>query len=89
MTQSLPIFYMICSAIFFSVMYGLIKYLDNFSVYQIIFFRATGTLVFTIPLVLKTKLPFFGKNKKILFLRGFVGLISMIFFFQSISYLNL
>ncbi|WP_420793200.1 DMT family transporter [Polaribacter ponticola] len=46
-----------------------------------------GTLAFTIPLVLKYKIPFWGNNKKLLFLRGFVGVISITCFFNSLNYL--
>lgn len=80
---------MIYSIVATSIMYGVIKYLKDFSVYQIIFFRSILTLSITTPLILKNKIYFFGNNKKILLLRGFLGLISMIFFFQSIKYLDL
>ena len=80
---------MIYSIVATSIMYGVIKYLKDFSVYQIIFFRSILTLSITTPLILKNKIDFFGNNKKILLLRGFLGLISMIFFFQSIKYLDL
>jgi len=70
-------------------MYAIIKYLEDFSTYQIIFFRSITTLAVTTPLILKYKINILGNNKGILILRGFLGLISMIFFFQSIKYLDL
>ena len=80
---------MLCSVVATSIMYAIIKYLKDFSVYQIIFFRAIVTLAFTIPFILINKIKILGNNKRILFLRSFLGLISMTFFFQSIKYLDL
>jgi drug/metabolite transporter (DMT)-like permease len=80
---------MLLSVLSTSLMFAIVKYLNGFSVYQIIFFRAVVTLSFTIPLMLKNNLNIFGNNKKILSLRGLLGLISMIFFFQSMKYLDL
>jgi len=80
---------MVYSVIATSLMYAIIKYLKDFSVYQIIFFRAIVTLAFTTPLILISKIKILGNNKLILLFRGFLGLISMVFFFQSIKYLDL
>jgi len=80
---------MLYSVVATSIMYAIIKYLKDFSVYQIIFFRAIVTLAFTIPFILINKIKILGNNKRILFLRSFLGLISMTFFFQSIKYLDL
>ena len=78
---------MIFSVIAFAIMNAIIKYLTIFNVYQVVFFRSIGTLFFTIPLILKYKLPIFGSNKKLLFLRAFFGVISITCFFQSLNYL--
>lgn len=80
---------MLYSVVATSIMYAIIKYLKDFSIYQIIFFRAIVTLAFTIPFILINKIKILGNNKRILFLRSFLGLISMTFFFQSIKYLDL
>ena len=80
---------MILSVIAFSLMNTVVKYLNDFSAYQIVFFRSIGTLCFTIPLILKNKIPFFGNNKKWLLLRGVAGVISLTCFFQSLNYLSL
>lgn len=80
---------MIFSAIAFAIMNALAKYLNNFSAYQIVFFRSIGTLCFTIPLIVKYKIPFLGNNKKWLLLRGLAGVVSLTCFFQSLNYLPL
>ena len=89
MTQNKAILYMIISAIAFALMGSIVKYLSTFNVYQVVFFRSIGTLLFTIPLVLKQKIPFFGTNKKWLIIRGITGLISLTCFFQSLNYLSI
>ena len=81
------IFYMIFSVIAFSLMNAVVKSLNGFSAYQIVFFRSIGTLLFTIPLIVKAKIPILGNNKKWLFFRGIAGVISLTCFFQSLNYL--
>lgn len=80
---------MIFSAIAFSLMGSVVKYLSTFNVYQVVFFRALGTLFFTIPLVLKAKVPFFGTHKKWLIIRGITGVVSLTCFFKSLNYLSI
>ncbi|WP_335682119.1 DMT family transporter [Polaribacter sp. SA4-12] len=87
MKSSTAILYMIISVIAFSLMNAVVKYLGAFHAYQIVFFRSIGTLMFTIPLILKAKIPILGNNKKWLFLRGLFGVISLTCFFQSLNYL--
>ncbi|APZ48091.1 EamA family transporter [Polaribacter reichenbachii] len=78
---------MVFSVIAFAVMNAVVKYLSAFNVYQIVFFRSIGTLVFTLPLILKSKIPVLGTNKKLLLARAIVGVISLTCFFQSLNYL--
>ena len=78
---------MMYSVFAFALMNTGVKYLNDFSAYQIVFFRSMGTLFFTIPLVLKMKIPILGTNKKWLLLRGLAGVISLTCFFQSLQYL--
>ncbi len=87
MKSSTAIFYMIFSVIAFSIMNAVVKSLNGFSAYQIVFFRSIGTLLFTIPLILKAKIPILGNNKKWLLFRGIAGVISLTCFFQSLNHL--
>ena len=87
MKYNKAIFYMIFSVIAFSLMNAVVKYLTVFNVYQIVFFRSIGTLAFTIPLILKYKIPILGTDKKLLFTRGLFGVISLTCFFESLNYL--
>lgn len=87
MKNNKAIYFMIFSIIAFAVMNSIVKYLTVFGVYQIVFFRSIGTLFFTIPLIFKNKIPILGTNKKLLFLRAILGVISLTCFFESLNYL--
>ncbi len=78
---------MIFSVIAFALMNAVVKYLTDFNVYQIVFFRSIGTLAFTVPLIIKYKIPILGTNKKLLLTRGVLGVISLTLFFESLNYL--
>ena len=80
--------HMIISALAFSVMNIIVKYLDNVNSYQIVFFRSLGSLFFTFGFLIKNKIPMIGNKNKLLILRSIVGAASMLFFFMSIKYLS-
>ncbi|WP_394331437.1 DMT family transporter [Winogradskyella sediminis] len=79
--------YMVISALAFTFLNVFVKSLNNFSVYQIVFFRALGSLFFTIPYLLKNKISLLGNKRGLMIMRSIVGLISMSAFFLSIKYI--
>jgi len=79
--------YMLICALSFTLLNTCIKYLSDFNVYQIVFFRSLGSLFFSVPFIIKHKIPPLGNNQKLLFLRGVVGLISMTLFIASVKFL--
>ncbi|TXG39797.1 DMT family transporter [Seonamhaeicola maritimus] len=79
--------FMLISTLSFACMNSIVKHLTHMSAYQIVFFRSITTLIFTLTFLLKHKIPVLGNNKKILILRGVVGVTSMTFFFMSTKYL--
>lgn len=83
------IYFMILSTISFTVMNLLVKYLEGFSAYQLVFFRSIGTLFFTMPFLLHHKISILGNQKKWLVLRGLAGVTSMGLFFMSVEYLKI
>lgn len=87
MKHNKAILFMILSVLAFAIMNAIVKYLTAFGVYQIVFFRSVGTLAFTVPLILKYKIPILGNNKKLLFIRGLIGVISLTTFFEALNYL--
>ena len=80
---------MLLSALCFTIMNVFVKYLSGFSTYQKVFFRALGSLVFTMGYLLYYKIPMGGNQKKLLVLRGLVGVTSMGLFFASTDYLSI
>ena len=78
---------MIISALAFTFLNVFVKSLNNFSVYQIVFFRSVGSLFFTVPFLLKNKISLLGNKRGLLVIRSVVGLISMTLFFLSLKYI--
>lgn len=78
---------MFVSTISFACMNAIVKHLEHVNAYQIVFFRSASCLVFTFAFLLKNKIPVLGNKRKLLVLRGVVGVISMTFFFMSTKYL--
>lgn len=79
--------FMLISTLSFACMNSIVKHLTHISAFQIVFFRSLGTLIITSTFLLKQKIPFFGNNKKLLMIRGLVGVTSMTLFFMSTKYL--
>jgi len=77
--------YMFLSVLAFTVMNSFAKYLDNVSSFQIVLFRALGTLILCFSYLKLKAIPIWGNNKKFLFLRAFFGTISMALFFLAIK----
>ncbi|GGI56398.1 DMT family transporter [Winogradskyella haliclonae] len=82
------IIFMCISAMAFALLNIFVKRLEDFNVYQIVFFRSIGTLFFTIPLILKLKLNLLGNKRKLLVARGLIGFVAMTLFFMSLKYLT-
>ncbi|WP_234418188.1 DMT family transporter [Aquimarina aquimarini] len=81
------IYFMLLSAVFFTTLNLFVKYLAKFGGAQLVFFRALGSLFFTMSYLLWNKIPMLGNQKKLLIWRGLVGLTSMGLFFMSVNYL--
>ena len=78
---------MIISALAFALLNVGVKYLSNFNVYQIVFFRAFGSLCFTFPFLIKRRISFIGNRVKLLVLRSVFGFIAMALFFSALQLL--
>mgnify|MGYP001819108041 CR=1 FL=1 len=78
---------MVISTMAFACMNGIVKHLVHINAYQIVFFRSVSSLFFTFGFLLKNNIPLLGNNRKLLVLRGLVGVTSMTLFFMSTKYL--
>lgn len=81
--------YMLISTLAFACMNVIVKYLTRVNAFQIVFFRSASSLFFSFGFLLKNEIPILGNNKKILILRGLVGVTSMTLFFMSTKYLSI
>lgn len=78
---------MLISTLAFACMNGIVKNLTHIGAFQIVFFRALGSLFFTFGFLFKNNIPILGNNRKLLIIRGLVGVTSMSFFFMATKYL--
>ncbi len=78
---------MLLSAVSFTAMNLIVKYLSHFGSGQLVFFRAFGSLFFTMSYLMWHKIPILGNQKKLLIYRGLAGVTSMGLFFMSVNYL--
>ncbi|TPN89322.1 DMT family transporter [Aquimarina algicola] len=78
---------MLISTLSFTVMNLIVKYLAHFGSGQLVLFRAFGSLFFTMSYLISNKISIAGNQKKLLILRGIVGVTSMGLFFMSVDYL--
>lgn len=80
---------MLLSTLFFAMMSTMVKYLDDFGAFQLVFFRSSGTFIFSMIFLVYRKIPLLGNQKKLLLLRGFTGATSMILFFMALQFMTL
>lgn len=85
--QYKPVFFMLISVMSFALMNGCIKYLNHISAYQLVFFRASGSLLLCMLYLWWFEIPAWGNNKKILIIRGLVGTIGLTLFFMAIKHM--
>ena len=63
----------------------LVKFLPNIPPHELIFFRSLVSIILSISSIHYYGLNPFGNNKKSLFLRGFIGLISLTIYFSTLQ----
>jgi len=80
---------MILSTLSFAFMNALVKYLIDYSTFQLVFFRSLGSLGITFAVLKYQKIPVWGNQKKLLLYRGLVGVTSMILFFWGVHYISI
>ncbi|TVZ17099.1 threonine/homoserine efflux transporter RhtA [Maribacter sp. MAR_2009_72] len=78
---------MIISTFSFSLMNSFVKYLSDFPTFEIVFFRAVGSLVLGTSYILVMGIPILGNKRKLMVLRALAGLTAMSLFFMSLQYL--
>ena len=76
---------MILAGFLFSLMNVSVKLIPHIPAIEIILFRSVFSLVFTYLLLKKESQPVFGKNKKLLIIRGIAGSIGLMAFFYTLQ----
>ena len=77
--------YILIATFSFAIMNVLAKELSSFHPLQVVFFRAFGTFVLIFPYMLYKGIPILGTHRKLLLIRGVVGVISLAAFFITIQ----
>lgn len=77
--------YIILAALWFAGMHALVKTLENFNVFEIVFFRSGVTALFCLILIYRQRIPIWGNQRKLLLLRSFLGIITMTLFFVTLQ----
>lgn len=79
------VLYMMLATFIFAVMNVLVKYLPNIPAIEIILFRSIVSF-FMSGVTLKLRgIPLFGKNKKVLLIRGLAGALALMMFFTTLQ----
>ncbi len=81
--------FMVIGMLAFACLNFIVKYLDHISAFQLVFFRAVGTLFITLPIIYAKKLNPFGNKKWLLLSRGLVGFGSLLLYFIALKLLPL
>ena len=76
---------MLISTVSFTAMNVTVKFLKDYSSFELVFFRSIGTFFICLFLLLKMKIPILGNQRKLLFGRAVAGAVSMFGFFIAIK----
>src|SRR6056297_2731046 len=82
---------MAVSSLSFAVMSLMVSLADNLPLFEKVFFRNLISLMITIAVILKKKGSFLGlkKNRGLLIVRSLSGLMGVMLYFYSVSFMNL
>ena len=78
---------MLLATICFTVMQVFVKELATMHTFEITFFRSAITALFCLTYLWYQDLPIIGNNQKLLFLRAFLGIVSMTSFFFTVQWM--
>jgi len=79
------IWFMLTATLFFSMMNVAVKLLPHIPAVEIVFFRSLVSLILSLGFLKSAKIHIWGKNKKLLILRGASGAMALILYFRLIQ----
>lgn len=80
---------MLLAVFFFALMNVCVKFLPHIPAVEIVFFRALVSLILSVAILRAKKIHMWGSNKKLLILRGTVGMLSLILYFRLMQLIPL
>ena len=80
---------MLWAVVFFAVTHASVKQLSHIPFFELVFFRAFISIFLCIYDLNKNKVPYFGNNKKLLFLRGLFGTLALCLYFYLLQVIPL
>ena len=80
---------MLAASFFFALMNVLVKLVPDVPAIQVVFIRSVVSLVLSILFLWSRGLSFWGKNKKLLLLRGGSGAVALVLFFYTLQVMPL
>jgi len=80
---------MLLAAFVFSIMKVCVKQISHIPAVEVILFRSVISLLISGFFIYRKKVPFLGNNKKVLFLRGLSGSISLVLYFTLLQQIPL
>ncbi len=81
--------YMLIASLVFSIMNVFVKKLAHIPAIEVVFFRALISLIISWWILKKRRIPVWGNNRKVLFLRGLFGSVSLVMLFATFQNLPL
>ncbi len=87
--MSKGILYMLIASIAFGFMNLSVKMMGHMHVSQVVFFRAVVQIVLGLAVLIQQKQSPFGKNPKMLFMRGFFGSMGLLCYFYTLQIMPL
>jgi len=79
------VWFMLLATFFFSVMNFAVKMLPHIPAVEIVFFRSVVSFIISLSILKATKVPIWGKNYRLLILRGASGAMALILYFRLIQ----
>ncbi|MCB9246194.1 MAG: DMT family transporter [Flavobacteriales bacterium] len=80
---------MLAAGLTFSAMNVLVKAIPHIPAVEVVFFRSLVSLVLTLTILLRKRIPLLGSNRKVLFLRGVFGTAALTLFFYTLQVMPL
>jgi drug/metabolite transporter (DMT)-like permease len=79
------VWFMLLATLFFSLMNVAVKLVPHIPAGEVVFFRSVISLVLSVGILKASKVSVWGKNKKILILRGISGAMALILYYRLIQ----